>query len=111
MAFGVVLDGQSRAGFPFPTPPASDEGDDNSKRAGEARHGDGDSDDDGCVGCRKIAQNEVWRLQRQKKSMGESHWFLCVCVCLVRMSPHIHPSIPLSCTQYGLVHRRSRGSS
>lgn len=92
MAFGVVLDGQSRAEFLFPTPPASDEGDDNSKRAGEARHSDGDSDDDGCVGCRKIAQNEVWRLQRQKKSMGESHWFLSVCLSFAYHHSSTHPS-------------------
>lgn len=94
MALGVVPDGQSRAQFPFPTPPASDDGDGNGKGAGDARNGGSDTDDDGCVGCRKIAQNEVWRLQRQKKSMGESHLFLCVSV--VRMSPHIrsstHPS-------------------
>lgn len=71
MALGVVAVKQSRAEFSFPTPPASDEGDDHGKRAGDAQHGGGDSEDDGCVGCRKIAQNEVWRLQRQKKSIGE----------------------------------------
>lgn len=72
MALDVVVDdGQSRAEFLFPTPPASDGGDGHGKRAGDARLDEGDSEDDGCVGCRKIAKNEVWRLQRQKKSVGE----------------------------------------
>lgn len=68
MALEVVVGG---AEFPFPTPPASNDGDEQSKRAGNARHSDGGSEDDDCVGCKKIAENEVWRLQRQKKGMGE----------------------------------------
>lgn len=72
MALDIVVDDrQSRAEFLFPTPPASDGGDDRGKRAGDARQGGSESEDDGCVGCRKIAKNEVWRLQRQKKSVGE----------------------------------------
>lgn len=74
MAVDVDVVGQERAKFPFPTPPASDEGDGQGKRDGDdARYGggSGSSDDDGCEGCRKIKQDEVWRLQRQRKNMGE----------------------------------------
>lgn len=80
MALDVIVAGQDREEFAFPTPPASDGGDDHGKKARAARHGGSDSDDDGCVGCRKIQQDEVWRLQRQKKSVGELHLFLSVCV-------------------------------
>jgi hypothetical protein len=85
---------EERAEFPFPTPPASDDGKDRGKRAGNARHGGDSSDDDGCEGCRKISRDEAWRFERQKKSMGECipsvsmriGWVemrprVCVCVC------------------------------
>lgn len=77
MALEVIVDdGNNRAEFRFPTPPASNDGDGHGKRAGDARHGGGDSEDDGCAGCRKIAQNEVWNLQRQENTMGELYSFL-----------------------------------
>lgn len=74
MAVDIDVAGQERAEFPFPTPPASDEGDGQGKRDGDdARYGggSGSSDDDSCEGCRKIKQDEVWRLQRQRKNIGE----------------------------------------
>lgn len=117
MALGVIVAGQDREEFAFPTPPASDASDDHGKKAGAARQGgsSSDSDDDGCVGCRKIREDEVWRLQRQKKSMGESHLLLFVCVggqmCACRSHPTLHPHVRRSCTQCGIAHHQSRGRS
>lgn len=90
MTAEVLVDGHGRAEFPFPTPPASDDGDAHGKKAGDTRHGGGDSESDSCVGCRKIEQNEVWKLQRQKKSTGESHLF-------VSMRVRVRVSTSLAC--------------
>lgn len=59
MALGI-LPGQGRAEAPVPTPPASETGEDDGKAVG-----------DSCVGCRKIRQAEVWRFERQQKTLGE----------------------------------------
>lgn len=98
MTAGVLADGQGRAEFPFPTPPASDDGHGHGKKAGDTRHGGGDSESDSCVGCRKIEQNEVWKLQRQKKSTSESHLFVSVRV-RVRVSTSLACPPPSSSTQ------------
>lgn len=125
MAPGVVVAREERAEFPFPTPPASDEGDKRGKRDGDARYGGGSSDDDGCEGCRKIKQDEVWRFQRQRKGIGEWNPFSFVrvgaCGCGVSVPAPVPasawfawrlpslPSLPtcLSRSQCGLLQPKS----
>lgn len=85
MTVDAVIAGQERTEFPFPTPPASDDGNNRGKRDDDAADSGGGSDDD-CKGCRKIRQDEVWRLQRQKKSIGEWKFLVwlpneCGCGC------------------------------